>query len=412
MYFRDEMRKKNPGLSLTCNYNVWPFGTKDWESAVPLWNSTEYGISQHAYAPQRHMEWLMLGFKSRLSHDLSPPHADIWRTSRPTWNYQGTDEDIARQELAMKTFMLSGLAHGVTPWHGGHIKPPEVGRRVHEAIRAREQYFSHDSVRHVGVVLSQNTHDFYGHIPDTENRDDYRDAILGTWLLLTKRHVPFNFVFDNELEAGNLTRYKVLLLPNAAALSDTMLANLLGWAYGGGHLIATADTALYDEWGDLRERSGMDQLAPASPRSKPTYLPQDPGMAYARDRDGQQADTLIDAIRTVPLPFEVNAPEWLEVTAMWGPERKSVYLHMLNVSAFMPDGDTGFRGVAQPAAEGAEDIPRLTVPAENLVIRPTAWPIASARLGVAGTTLSPDATGAWTVPSVLDHEVLILKRAP
>ncbi|MFQ5808051.1 MAG: hypothetical protein ACE5JM_00410 [Armatimonadota bacterium] len=421
-YFRDEMRKANPGLSLTCNYNAWPFGTKDWGAAVPLWRTSEYGISQHAYASQPHMEWLMLGFKSRLSHDLSPEHADIWRTSRPTWNYQGTPVDVARQEMNMKTFMLSGLAHGTTPWHGGHIRPPEVGRRIHEAVRAREQYFSHDSVRHLGVVLSQNTHDFYGHIPDTTNLDDYRDAILGTWLLLTKRHLPFNFVFDNELEAGDLQAYKVLLLPNAAALSDAMLANLRQWVSDGGRLIATAETALHDEWGERREQWGLGELLGASsPDSlrvphmvehrtgSATYIPGEPGASYARDRDEQRAEWLLKAIATVPFPFEVNAPEWLEVTPMWGPQRKSVYLHMLNVSAFMPGGDTGFRGIGRPVAERDGSHARVNVPVENVTVRPRAWDVARARLGVAGADLAPDGTGAYIVPSVVDHEVLVLE---
>jgi hypothetical protein len=408
-YFRDEMRKANPGLSLTCNYNAWPFGTKDWGTAVPLWRTSEYGISQHAYAPQAHMEWLMLGFKSRLSHDMNPEHADIWRTSRPTWNYQGTPAGVARQELNMKTFMLSGLAHGTTPWHGGHIQPPEVGRRIHEAIKAREQYFSHDSVRHLGVVLSQNTHDFYGHIPETTNLADYRDAILGTWLLLTKRHLPFNFVFDNELAAGDLAPYEVLLLPNAAALSDAMLANLRKWVLGGGQLIATADAALYDEWGERREHSGLDQLVPASSPGKLTYILGEPGVAYARERDERMAEQLLKAIATVPFPCEVNAPEWLEVTPMWGPRRKSVYLHMLNVSAFMPDGDTGFRGLGRPVAERDGGDARVNVPVENVTVHPRAWDVGRARLGVARADLAPDGRGAYIVPSIVDHEVLVLE---
>jgi hypothetical protein len=422
-YFRDEMRKANAGLSLTCNYNAWPFGTKDWETAVPLWRTSEYGVSQHAYAPQPHMEWLMLGFKSRLSHDLNPAHSDIWRTSGPTWDYQGTPEDVARHEINMKTFMLSGLAHGTTPWHGGHIQPPEVGRRIHEAMKAREQYFSHDSVRHLGVVLSQNTHDFYGHIPDTGNLADYRDAILGTWLLLTKRHLPFNFVFDNELEAGELQPYRVLLLANTAALSDAMLAKLRKWVVGGGHLIATADTALYDEWGERRAEWGLGEMLGVRKTEKlqvahtaehgagrVTYIPGEPGVAYARERDERQVDSLLKAIRSVPFPFETEAPEWLEVTPMWGPERKSIYLHMLNVSAFMPGGDTGFRGVARPSAhrDDAGAVRRVSVPIENVVIRPRAWQVASARLGVGGNELKPDTTGAYIVPLVTDHEVLIL----
>jgi hypothetical protein len=135
------------------------------------------------------------------------------RPSAPEhWINLGLEGDRARHELTMRTFMLAGLTYGITPWHGGHIQPAEIGIRVHRAVQRREAFFSQDALRHVGVVLSQNTHDFYGHLPATTNLDDYRDAVLGAWLLLTERHAPFRWVFDNQLKAGDLDGYRVLLL--------------------------------------------------------------------------------------------------------------------------------------------------------------------------------------------------------
>ena len=43
--FRDKMREANPKLLATFNYNSWPFGDKDWETAVPLWSTKSRGIS-------------------------------------------------------------------------------------------------------------------------------------------------------------------------------------------------------------------------------------------------------------------------------------------------------------------------------------------------------------------------------
>ncbi len=434
-HFRDAMRQVKQGLQVTCNYNIWPFANKDWETAIPMWRTSDYGVSQHGYANAPHLEWVMLGFKSRVSHDLNPEHSDIWRTSQTTWNPDGPREQVERHELTMRLFMLSALAHGTTPWHGGMVRPPEVGRRIHEAVKLREPYFSHDSVRHLGVVLSQNTHDFYGHIPGTDNLTDYRDGILGTWMLLTENHLPFNFVFDNELQAGQLASYRVLLLPNTAALSGKMVTELARWVRAGGHLVATADTGLYDEWGERLPKACLDQAfemgdcsvtqeerTAAVGRGRVTYLPRDPGLVYARERDAKLAKRLVQLVLGVPFPLEVDAPTWLVVNPMWGPERRSVYIHLLNVSFFMPDGDTGFRGLARPAAASstasdadqeakgtAQLAQRVLTPVEGAAITPVAWKIKSARLAVAGMDLRPDAEGAYKVPTVIDHEVLVIE---
>lgn len=92
------------------------------------------------------------------------------------------------------------------------------------------------------MVLSQNTHDFYGHLPGTTNLANYQDTILGVWLLRRQEHVPFRFVFDNQVEAGALADYRVLLLPNTACLSDGMAEQLRRFAAGAGRVIATGET--------------------------------------------------------------------------------------------------------------------------------------------------------------------------
>ncbi len=438
-YFQAEMRKVNPDLLVTCNYNIWPFGHKDWETAIPCWKTTDYGVSQHAYSGTPELEWIMLGFKSRVSHDLNPRHCDIWRTARQAFKYTGTPEDDARHELTMKTFMLAGVTYGVTPWHGGHIPPPDAGRRIHEAIAQREPYFSQDDVLYAGVVLSQNTHDFYGHIPGTENLTLYQDAILGTWLLLTEQHVPFAFVFDNQLEEGSLDEYQVLVLTDTACLSENAVRQLTKWVEAGGHLVCTFETSLYDEWGQKREDFGLKDLlgvsaAEARPaaleagqvrarpqgRGKVVYLPFEPGLAYARERSEELSKPLLEAIGEVEPPLEIEAPASIAANALWGPERKSVLVQLLNVSAFMPGGDTGFRGLGRPAAppkDTASDgdikaggrVRRVNVPARDIVIRPRAWPVKRATLVLHDQELRRRADGGYVVPVLGDHEIVKLE---
>ena len=286
-YFRDTMREARSNLPLTCNYNFWPFGNKDWDTAIPMWSTTDYGVSQHAYTGRPDLEWVMLGFKSRLSHDLNPEHSDIWRTSKPTWKYTDSPEDRVRHELTMRTFMLSALSYGTTPWHGGHILPAETGIRVHEAVRERERFFSQHELRHVGVVVSQNTHDFYGHVPGTTHLADYQDTILGTWLLLTENHVVFRFVFDNQVEAGDLSSYSMLLLPNTACLSDVMAEQLIQYVTRGGKLVVTGESGGYDEWGDKRSRNALADVKGIA------RLQGEPALDWLRNRSASAAKTLL-----------------------------------------------------------------------------------------------------------------------
>ncbi|MBM4081769.1 MAG: hypothetical protein FJ278_18840, partial [Planctomycetes bacterium] len=238
-YFRDAIRKVKPGLPVSANTNHWPFGNKDWDTAIPLWRITEFGSSEHAHSGKPELEWLMPGFKSRLSHDTNPEHADIWRPAFPMFRSSGTPADIARHEHDMLIFMLSALSHGVVPWHGGQSSPFESEVRVHHAIAKRERFLSRNEVKHVAVWVSQDTHDFYGHIPGSSNLVDYRDTVLGNWLVLSRAHMPFQFVFDNMVTAGFLRDYKVLLAPNVAAMSAAAAEEVRRWVKAGGQLIFT-----------------------------------------------------------------------------------------------------------------------------------------------------------------------------
>ncbi|MBM4085489.1 MAG: hypothetical protein FJ272_11920, partial [Planctomycetes bacterium] len=407
------IRKVKPGLPVSANTNHWPFGNKDWDTAIPLWRITEFGSSEHAHSGKPELEWLMPGFKSRLSHDTNPEHADIWRPAFPMFRSSGTPADIARHEHDMLIFMLSALSHGVVPWHGGQSSPFESEVRVHHAIAKRERFLSRNEVKHVAVWVSQDTHDFYGHIPGSSNLVDYRDTVLGNWLVLSRAHMPFQFVFDNMVTAGFLRDYKVLLAPNVAAMSAAAAEEVRRWVKAGGQLIFTAETSAYDEWGN---KLAKPRLADADGH----YLPRDPGLAYVRDRDQKAVSGLLDAIRRISPPLEVHAPPYVLANTFHSLDGKQLWVHLLNVSDYMPNDDTGFRGLEskpQFAGDGATDArvefsdkpaQRVHRIAQSIVLTPRAWKVKSASLGVAGTVLPLAPDGSVTVPELDVHDVLVL----
>lgn len=424
-YFKKEMQSVKPDLMVTFNYNIWPFGGKDWETAIPMWKTSDYGVSQHAYTGTPGQEWIMLGFKARISHDLNPEHSDIWRYAAPTFKFNNTKEDIKCLELEEKLFMLAGLTYGTTSWRAPW-QSSLITKKVNESMMLRENYFSQNQVRHIGILVSQNTHDFYGH-QETDNLNSYRDGVLGTWLLLTEQHIPFEFVFDNQVEDGKLDGFKMIILSNAAAISKKQVEKLSEWINAGGYLIATSETGMYDEWGNVLKRSSMQDMFDSPYKNigkgRVYYIKEDPGLTYARERNKKLADEIIGIIKQIPLPVEFDAPKSLAVNTFWNKDKKELWVHLLNVSSYyLLNEDCGFRGLERPGAkisdvasdaqlsgEGLKQT-RVHIQTKNVKVIPRDWKIKSARTVIGGEELKPDSKGIFTVPVVDEHEVLVLQK--
>jgi hypothetical protein len=74
---------------------------------------------------------------------------------------------------------------------------------------------------------------------------------------LIEARVPFEMVNDRLLDAEHLKPFKLLVLPNVAALSESQCEQLRQYVRGGGSLVATFETSLYDEEGKPRSDFGL-----------------------------------------------------------------------------------------------------------------------------------------------------------
>ena len=75
---------------------------------------------------------------------------------------------------------------------------------------------------------------------------------------LIQSMIPFDLIFDQHL--ADLSKYRVLILPQTECLSDAQLAAVRRFVEGGGGLIATGQAGLYDEWRRVRVRPGLAGL--------------------------------------------------------------------------------------------------------------------------------------------------------
>src|SRR6185437_14530191 len=86
------------------------------------------------------------------------------------------------------------------------------------------------------------------------------DHTLGMYQAMIEARIPFEMAHDRLLDAEDIDRFKVLLLPNIAALSDAQCEQLRAYVRRGGSLLATYETSLYDEWGKQRSDFGLADL--------------------------------------------------------------------------------------------------------------------------------------------------------
>jgi hypothetical protein len=188
---------------------------------------------------------------------LIPESMPIYQMGRPTFRLSSKPEPEARM------WMLAGFAGGIQPWWHQISAYHEDRRRYRTAEpifqwhRANERYLvNRRPVATVGVVLSQRNTDYYGR----ENPEELVDQPFRGWMqALVRARVPFVPVNVDDVgrEAKDLA---VLVLPNVGAMSDEQVGAVRRFAEGGGALIASGRTSLYDERGDARDELALADL--------------------------------------------------------------------------------------------------------------------------------------------------------
>jgi hypothetical protein len=172
--------------------------------------------------------------------------------------------DSTQSAAETRIWVLDGIANGLRPWFN------KVSGSVHDrrALKVIEDLYTwhhrnehylrnEEPVARVGMVYSQQTARNYG---GTRARQKVEDHTLGMYQALIEARIPFEMVHDGLLDPAHTDRFKALLLPNIAALSDAQCARLRAFVERGGGLVATYQTSLYDESGRLSKDFGLADL--------------------------------------------------------------------------------------------------------------------------------------------------------
>ena len=143
----------------------------------------------------------------------------------PYFHFVGAEnsfvEDRRWQEVGTEYFQW-------TAWHDAHL----ATRR---------------SIANIGVVIGQSTQLLYPGPATIHSRDYMHETTQGLYDALLQARFAFDFVHEDRLEPERLAKYRALILPNVAMLSDHQCQQLRDYVHSGGSLMASFETSLYDE---------------------------------------------------------------------------------------------------------------------------------------------------------------------
>jgi hypothetical protein len=200
--------------------------------------------------------------------------------------YRWKDSVQSGDEIRM--WVADGVANDLRLWFTkfcGMIYDPrwlDVIEGLYKRYAAWEPYLRNVApVARVGLVYSQQTAWFYG---SEKAREKVEDHELGFYHALIGARIPFEMVHDRIMDADHLRPFKTLILPNIACLSDAQCQQVRQFVQGGGSIVATYETSLYDEWGVRRPDFGLADLFGARYTGGPEGPMQNSYLTIERDK--------------------------------------------------------------------------------------------------------------------------------
>jgi hypothetical protein len=173
-------------------------------------------------------------------------------------------KDSVQSEPEIQLWVAEGTANGMRPWvtkFSGVLYDrrwlPMV-ERIYDWHYRHERYLRNDrSLARVAMLFSEQTATYHSGVAAGDRYDDH---VLGMYHALVESRVPFDMVHEAFLTPDRIDRYKLLILADAAALSDSQCRAIADYAGRGGSVLATFASSLYDEGGKRRADFGLAEL--------------------------------------------------------------------------------------------------------------------------------------------------------
>jgi hypothetical protein len=256
------VREQKPGLEIDFNYH----GSPGFD-----WRAGQRPVEHASFSAQSTGESYPAAFgvhyttmEARFLKGLFPGRPAEIVTSRfgGLWDYTIKPEAQLRWELC--TALANGCKAMVVDQNllDGTVDPlvyERVGEVFGEIERKRELWGG-EPLRFAGLYYSCSSRDFYarGDLPR------YLLSFGGAFRALVESHLPVEILQEEGCTLQRLQAYPVVVLANVAAMGEAEAQMFRRYVSEGGVLVATGDTALYDQWGEPRRESALDDLFGAS----------------------------------------------------------------------------------------------------------------------------------------------------
>ncbi len=173
-------------------------------------------------------------------------------------------KDSVQSEPEIRLWVAEGTANGMRPWvtkFSGVL----YDRRWLPAIeRIYDWHFRHERflrneapLARVALLHSEQTATYHRGVAVGDRAADH---MLGMYHALVESRVPFELAYESLLTADYLAPFKLLVLADAAALSDAQCAAIREFVKSGGSVLATFATSLFDETGGQRNDFGLADM--------------------------------------------------------------------------------------------------------------------------------------------------------
>lgn len=169
-------------------------------------------------------------------------------------------KDSVQNPAEMRLWVADGIAQGLRPWftkfnaniHDSRwLDPVAEMFAIHKTLEPHLEGTS--PTAEIGVVDPLTTLANY----EGEDRERVEAGEFGFYHALVEAGLPFEMLSDLRLEPDWLDRFGVIVLCNAAFLSDAQCAALRDYVRRGGSLVASFETSLFDEKGRRRADLGL-----------------------------------------------------------------------------------------------------------------------------------------------------------
>ena len=126
----------------------------------------------------------------------------------------------------------------------------EVARRKPWLVRTKTMPWA-------AMLVSEQTRQFYA---GGQIMKRWLSHALGVFRVAYEEHLAVSLVNDWDITPEKLSKYRVLILPNTACLSDDQVQTIRDYVAAGGGLVATCETSMFDEIGRPRTDFALGDL--------------------------------------------------------------------------------------------------------------------------------------------------------